>query len=85
MLPWTLINLIVTIPIFKEIKMSDTLIKDQNGNVLARIRIENNGFQRIYKNNNHYLGFYNSNTNTTHFGNGSLFCRGNALTALINN
>ena len=63
--------------------MSDALIKDRNGKVLARIRIENNGYQRIYEINNHYLGYYNPNTNTTHRPDGSIFCRGNALTALI--
>jgi hypothetical protein len=64
--------------------MSDALIKDRNGKVLARIRIENNEFQRLYEVNNHYLGFYNPNTDTTHRSDGSVFCRGNALTALIN-
>ena len=64
--------------------MSDALIKDRNGKVLARIRIENNEYQRIYQTDGYYIGFYNPNTNTTHYSNGSLFCRGNALTALIN-
>ena len=64
--------------------MSDALIKDRNGKVLARIRIENNEYQRIYQINGHYLGYYNPYTNTTHYSNGPLFCRGNALTALIN-
>lgn len=72
------------ISIIERADMSDTLIKDQNGKVLARIRIENNEFQRIYNISNHYLGFYNPNSNTTHYSNGSLFCRGNAITALIN-
>ena len=63
--------------------MSDALIKDRNGKALARIRVENNDYQRIYQINGHYLGFYNPNTNTTHYSDGSLFCRGNGLTALL--
>lgn len=63
--------------------MSDTLIKTQNGSVLARIRIESNGSERLYKVNGDFVGSYNPNTNSTHYPNGSLFCQGNALTALI--
>lgn len=63
--------------------MADTLIKDRNGKNLARIRIESNDYQRIYELNGHYLGMYNPNTNTTHYPNGAVFCRGNALTALV--
>lgn len=63
--------------------MADTWIKDRNGALLARIRIENNGNQRIFEANGHYLGMFNPDTNTTHHPNGSLFCRGNALTALV--
>lgn len=66
------------------IDMSDTWIKDINGAALARIRMENNGDQRIYEVNGHYLGSYNQRTNTTHYPNGALFCRGNALSALVN-
>ena len=65
------------------IDMSDTWIKDKYGKNLARIRVELNGHQRIYELNGHYIGMYNSSSNTTHYPNGSLFCRGNALTALI--
>lgn len=64
--------------------MSDAWIKDRNGKPLARIRVEPNDYQRIYELNGHYLGMYNPNTKTTHHANGSLFCRGNGLTALIN-
>lgn len=64
--------------------MSDSWIKDRNGRSIARIRVEENNYQRIYELNGNYLGFFNTNTNTTHFRDGSLFCRGNALTALIN-
>ena len=63
--------------------MSDTLIKTQNGTVLARIRIESNDVQRIYKLNGEFVGSYNPSSNTTHYPNGSVFCQGNALTALI--
>ena len=65
------------------IDMYDTWIKDKSGVSLARIRIENNGDQRIYEVNGLYLGSFNCYTNTTHYPNGALFCRGNALTALI--
>ena len=64
--------------------MADTWIKDRDGKNLARIRVESNGHQRIYELNGHYLGMYNSSLNTTHYRDGALFCRGNALTALIN-
>lgn len=63
--------------------MSDTLIKTQNGTVLARIRIESNDVQRIYKLNGEFVGLYNPGSNTTHYPNGSVFCQGNALTTLI--
>ena len=63
--------------------MSDTLIKTQNGTVLARIRIKSNDVQRIYKLNGEFVGSYNPSSNTTHYPNGSVFCQGNALTALI--
>ena len=63
--------------------MTDAWIKDRNGKNLARIRVELNGHQRIYVLNGHCAGMYNSSTNTTHYPNGALFCRGNALTALI--
>lgn len=63
--------------------MADTYIKNINGASLARIRLENNGDQRIYAINGHYLGFYNQHTNTTHHPNGALFSQGNALTAFI--
>jgi len=63
--------------------MPDTFIKTPNGSVVARIRIESNGFERLYKVNGEFVGSYNPNTNTTHYPNGSLFCQGNALTALI--
>ena len=66
------------------IDMSDTWIKDRNGAALARIRLENNGDQRIYEVNGRYLGLYNRCANTTHYPNGALFCRGNALSALVN-
>ncbi len=64
--------------------MADTYIKDINGAALARIRMENNGDQRIYQVNGCCLGSYNLCTNTTHHPNGALFCRGNALSALVN-
>jgi len=64
--------------------MSDTFIKAENGSLLARIRLESNGYQRIYKVNGELVGSYNPNTNTTHYPNGAIFCRGNALTALLN-
>ncbi|HEY9276749.1 MAG TPA: hypothetical protein VIO87_00910 [Methylotenera sp.] len=63
--------------------MSDTLIKAPNGSILARIRVESNGFQRIYKANGDVVGIYNPNTNTTHYPSGDYFCQGNALAALI--
>jgi len=63
--------------------MPDTWLKERNGALLARIRVENNDNQRIYDVNGQYLGMFNSETNTTHYPNGSLFCRGNALTALL--
>jgi len=65
-------------------QMSDTLIKDPNGSVLARIRVESNGTQRLYKVNGEFIGLFNPNSNTTHYPSGSIFCQGNALTALIN-
>lgn len=63
--------------------MADTWIKGRDGKALARITLESNGNQRIYELNGHYLGMYNPDTNTTHYRDGGLFCRGNALTALI--
>jgi hypothetical protein len=64
-------------------QMSDTLIKAPNGSVLARIRVESNGTQRLYKVNGEFIGLFNPNSNTTHYPNGSIFCQGNALAALI--
>jgi hypothetical protein len=67
----------------REIAMSDTWIKNRDGALLARIKIESSGYQLIYEVNGHYLGMYNPISNTTHYRDGALFCRGNALTALI--
>ncbi|MDP3778389.1 hypothetical protein [Methylotenera sp.] len=64
--------------------MSDTLIKAPNGSALARIRVESNGYQRLYKISGEFIGLFNPSSNTTHYPNGSVFCQGNALTALIN-
>lgn len=63
--------------------MSDTWIKDVNGGLVARLRFESNGYQRLYTKNCELLGSYNPISNTTHYPNGAIFCCGNALTALV--
>lgn len=64
--------------------MIDTWIRDNSGKPYARIRTEKTGFQKIYEPSGRYLGLYNPTTDTTVYPNGTIFCRGNALTSLVN-
>lgn len=63
--------------------MLETVIRNVDGALVARIRVDSLGYQTICDINNRLLGRYDPNTDVTTDVNNALFSRGNALTALI--
>lgn len=63
--------------------MTSHYLKKPNGSVIAVIRTNADGIQRLHRLNGAYLGWYRPQSNATFLPNGSLVGWGNLLGTLV--
>lgn len=63
--------------------MQDKWLRKPNGEMIAVIRTQSGGVQRIFTINGSFLGEYRPYSDTTHLPNGGMVGRGNLLGTLV--